>query len=470
MSAIEMIAPGKLKLAEDNVRQETGDVTDLAASMKSVGVLEPLLVTDDGLVVAGSRRLAAAKKARLKEVPVIRRAYSDQERLEVMIVENLQREDLSPVEEAGGFKRLTDLGLNQRDVAAKVGCSQTHVARRLALLELPDKVQKQVAEGKVSYADAHELGKVRNDPKLVEKLAKAAADGGSRSVSSQVEEELSRRKKEKEHAAVIAKLEKAGEKIVPVQSDAYGYSTTLPDGHARVLAETWSDSDVRMDPKKHAKLACHGVAVNPRTLAVIEVCTDPTQHPSRKDEMKAEQKKVADKRAKEKESFDAMTERRRDFIRSEIKGRVNKEALLELCLLALTTDSSYYGGGRDEDELAVDLLGIELDPPLDESVEDPAYEALQEKIASDKLRALYAIAAARMEADLSPFGHWDRPYFAWLELRGYEPSKDEAARIKDEDVEPFEQVKGVKAADVKPAAEPETDPEADDSEPEEDAA
>jgi ParB/RepB/Spo0J family partition protein len=452
MTAIEMIAVGKLRLADDNIRQETGDVAELAASMKSVGVLEPLLVTDDGLVVAGSRRLAAAKKARLKEVPAIRRAYSDQERLEVMIVENLQREDLSPLEEADGFRRLIELGLNQRDVAAKVGCSQTHIARRVALLALPAKVQSQVAEGKVSFADAHELGKVKNDPKLVEKLAKSAADGGMRSVSSQVQEELASRERAKELAAVVAKLEKKGEKVVEVKSDTYGYNTSLPAGHARVLGETYSTSDVRMDPKKHAKLDCHAVAVNPRTMAVVEVCTDPKQHPSRKDEMAAQQKKAEAKRAKEAEAYDAMTERRRDFLRSEIKGRVNKEALLELCLLALTTDPSYYGD-RDTDELACGLLGIELDPHLDDAVSDPAYEALREKIASDKLRALYAIAAARMEADLSPFGHWDRAYFGWLEARGYQPSKDEQERIDDKDVEPFEQVKGVTPANGDAATE-----------------
>jgi len=287
--AIEEVAVGRLKVADDNVRMDVGDVSELAASIKAGGVLQPLLVREgDYLVVAGARRLAAAKKAGLKEVPVIARAFTEQERLEVMIVENLQREDLTPMEEARAFQRLVELELTQRQIAERVGCSQGKVAKRLALLALPEPVQKQVDSGGITLPDAAELAKVKDDPKLVAKLAKGNKNGYGRSISQKVEEELADRQRVKKHAAAVAALKKKGVNVVDAKTDSYGYQLTLPDGTAEVKAQVYGNTKaVEMDPKKHAKMECHAVALNPRTLAEIEVCTNPKAHPSKADELKA---------------------------------------------------------------------------------------------------------------------------------------------------------------------------------------
>src|SRR4051812_28031558 len=134
----ELVEIDRLVGAADNLRRNVGNVTELAASIRSIGVLEPLLVTpavDGFAVVAGHRRLAAARKAGLEVVPCVVREMSEVERVIAMVVENEQRSDLSPIESAEGYFRLIDMGITQKELAKKVGRSAKHVASRLALLE-----------------------------------------------------------------------------------------------------------------------------------------------------------------------------------------------------------------------------------------------------------------------------------------------------------------------------------------------
>jgi ParB family chromosome partitioning protein len=117
-------------------------VEDLAASIREQGILQPLLVLPDGHVVAGHRRLAASQIAGLAEVPVIERDLSEREQLAIMLVENLQREDLSPLQEARAYARLKDMGLTQADVARTVGVPGHRVQSRLQILKLCPEVQE----------------------------------------------------------------------------------------------------------------------------------------------------------------------------------------------------------------------------------------------------------------------------------------------------------------------------------------
>lgn len=121
----ELVEIDRLVGAADNLRRNV-NVTELAASIRSIGVLEPLLVTpavDGFAVVAGHRRLAAARKAGLEVVPCVVREMSEVERVIAMVVENEQRSDLSPIESAEGYFRLIDMGITQKELAKKVGRS-----------------------------------------------------------------------------------------------------------------------------------------------------------------------------------------------------------------------------------------------------------------------------------------------------------------------------------------------------------
>ncbi len=164
---VRMLEVAHLRVSRLNPRRDVGDVTELAASIRRVGVLAPLLVTPDGaggyLVLAGQRRLAAARKAGLAKVPAIVRRMGEREREIAMLIENVQRVDLSPLEIATVYARLMKLhGLNQREVAEVCGMSQTHVSHHLALLNLPKALVGQVHRGEVSLAEALGIGAHRD--------------------------------------------------------------------------------------------------------------------------------------------------------------------------------------------------------------------------------------------------------------------------------------------------------------------
>lgn len=133
---------------------------ELTASIKEHGILQPLVVTpalESGVhtLIAGERRFRAATLLGLKRVPVIVRDVKEQQHLEMSIVENVQRADLNPIEEALAYRRLmNEFNLTQEQVGVRVGKSRPGVANTLRLLELPDEVQSAVAEGKISSGHA----------------------------------------------------------------------------------------------------------------------------------------------------------------------------------------------------------------------------------------------------------------------------------------------------------------------------
>ena len=134
---------------------------ELAESIKTFGLLQPILVQKrDGYyeIIAGERRWRAALKAGLKEIPVIIRDYTEKEILELSLVENIQRENLNPIEEARAYKRLMDeFGLSQEEVAQRVSKSRSAVANSLRLLKLEENVQKMVIDGQISMGHARAL-------------------------------------------------------------------------------------------------------------------------------------------------------------------------------------------------------------------------------------------------------------------------------------------------------------------------
>ncbi len=137
---------------------------DLAASIREKGIIQPLIVrpkpgTDDEFeIVAGERRWRAAQMAKLHEIPVLVRAFDDTEVLEIAIIENIQRADLNPVEEAAGFQQLMEkFGHTQEKLAEVLGKSRSHIANAVRLLVLPDEVQGYLREGKLSSGHARAL-------------------------------------------------------------------------------------------------------------------------------------------------------------------------------------------------------------------------------------------------------------------------------------------------------------------------
>jgi len=147
------------------------DLEELAASIKEHGILQPLVVVekDEGRgyeLVAGERRLRASKIAGLKVVPAIVRDYGELERLELALIENIQRSDLNPIEEASAYQKLNDnFGLTHDQIAKRMGKSRPVISNAIRLLGLPDEIQKALAEGKITEGHAKILMELKDDEK-----------------------------------------------------------------------------------------------------------------------------------------------------------------------------------------------------------------------------------------------------------------------------------------------------------------
>ena len=152
---------------------------ELADSIKQYGIVEPLIVQDRKThyeIIAGERRWRAAKLAGLKEVPVIVRNYTEQEIVEISLIENIQREDLNPIEEAQAYKRLlTEFHLKQDEVAERVSKSRTAVTNSMRLLKLCDEVQQMIIDDMITTGHARALISIE-DPEQQYTIAQKVFD------------------------------------------------------------------------------------------------------------------------------------------------------------------------------------------------------------------------------------------------------------------------------------------------------
>jgi ParB family transcriptional regulator, chromosome partitioning protein len=173
---VELLHPGRYQ------PRRNFDADNLAALVESIraqGILQPLLVRphpdlpDQYEIVAGERRWRAAQAAQLHEVPVVLRELGDREALEIAIVENVQRQDLSPLEEAEGYRRLLEeFAHTQEDLARAVGKSRSHIANMLRLLSLPPDVRQLLEEGKLTAGHARALLGVEDAAELAKEIVR----------------------------------------------------------------------------------------------------------------------------------------------------------------------------------------------------------------------------------------------------------------------------------------------------------
>ncbi|MBN8529408.1 MAG: ParB/RepB/Spo0J family partition protein [Caulobacterales bacterium] len=176
LAPIESLKPNPDQPRKAFAREE---LEELAASIRDKGVLQPILVRpqpgEDGVwqIIAGERRWRAAQQARLTQVPIVVREMDDREVLEVAIIENVQRADLNPVEEAQAYGLLMErFGRTQDALAGVVGKSRSHVANTIRLLQLPEAVLEHVSDGRLSAGHARALITARDPSALAEAVLK----------------------------------------------------------------------------------------------------------------------------------------------------------------------------------------------------------------------------------------------------------------------------------------------------------
>jgi ParB family transcriptional regulator, chromosome partitioning protein len=226
---------------------EHANLEALAASITDHGVLQPILVTEtlDGYrIVAGERRVQAARLAGLERIPAVIRQLADLEQLELALVENVQREDLNPIEEANAFRQLhEEFGLTQDEIARQVGRARTTITNTLRLLELDEGVQAAVADGRLSEGHARALVGLPVVQQL--QLVAAIVDSG---LSVRQAEELARRLREP-RPAVAATIRPSDPDLDRVEEDlrnALGTKVSVARGRkgGRIVIEYYNDEDL----------------------------------------------------------------------------------------------------------------------------------------------------------------------------------------------------------------------------------
>ena len=207
-------------------------ISDLSESIRMHGMIQPIIVrpaaSGEGYeIVAGERRWRAARGADLRKVPCLVRNLTDRENMLISIIENMQREDLNPIEEALAFHEMAEsYQLTQAEIAQSVGKSRPYVANAVRLLKLPDSVQNLVKEGRLSGAHARTIAGVE-DTELQTELAEMAKDGAVsvRTLEKIAAEAAGNRKKKKRRPAAKKP------EIVAIESelkDVFGTRVTLP--------------------------------------------------------------------------------------------------------------------------------------------------------------------------------------------------------------------------------------------------
>ena len=190
-AAIEMKEDGSMwldpALLKPNPKQpriefNQKQLDELCESIKVNGILQPIIIEDAGdgsfYIIAGERRTRAAKMAGLTKVPVQLRKFDEQQKLEMALIENIQRADLNPIEEATAYYNLIQMGdLNQEEVAKRVGKARATVANAIRLLKLPEDIQHALVNGQITSGHARALLMVKNDADMRVMFAKILGSG-----------------------------------------------------------------------------------------------------------------------------------------------------------------------------------------------------------------------------------------------------------------------------------------------------
>ena len=154
-------------------------IKELAESIRNIGLIQPVVVTQSGekyRLIVGERRLRAAKIAGLKEIPAFVKDYSEDKALEIALIENIQREDLNPIEEATAYKIILDREqITQENLSERIGKSRSYIANMVRLLDLPDEVQEHVSRGTISVGQAKAVLSL-SDAGAMEKLVSRILD------------------------------------------------------------------------------------------------------------------------------------------------------------------------------------------------------------------------------------------------------------------------------------------------------
>lgn len=432
---------GALHPHPQNPRKDLGDLTELANSIRAKGVLQNLTVvplvdvdpdatidTGDGhyTVIFGNRRLAAAALAGLEKVPCVIAHMDEKAQVQTMLLENMQRSDLTVYEQAQGFQLMMDLGATVEEIAQQTGFSESTVRRRVKLTELDQGTLKDVATRQISMGDLDQLAKIENIRVRNKVLQDIGTNNFNHSFNQAMNEQLVR----KNRPAVKQWLKKIGAIAIP-EKDRYSNKYDTYQGCPYyVFLVSWDEEKLPKRWKEPVYYVLDGDSL--RLLAKAK---------------KAKPKKVSPAEKARKEAIDAAWKAldaaaktaydlRREFIAGVAMGKKNRESILTGAVYAALL-AAVDGNWMERSEVAA-ALGEDL-TDFHQRMEK-AWAAYAKVSPKDMAKLVYAFFhdGARVPC-LATGGRWEFPVFArsvkleilynWLGELGYVVSDEETALL-----------------------------------------
>lgn len=318
---IQEIELSKLKIHPKNVRKSYRGIDELAESIKVKGILQNLTVVPDPdeegtyFVVIGNRRLTAARKAGIKTAPCFVTEMSEKDQASAMLMENMQRDDLTIYEQAQGFQMVLDLGETEEGLAEKTGFSKTTIRRRLNIAKLDQEaLQEKEAEGEfqLSLSDLYELEKIKSVEKRNEILKGAR---NSREITSNVQRIISEEKQKDVEKKILSLLKKAGIEEAPEKAKMEIYTSKWETVKTYSMR---SDAPKKLDIQKEEKETLYYLKYYSEVKVIRKA-------KKQKRELTPEEKRRAERDSRKKRvraMAKEMAACRRDFILDIIAGKI----------------------------------------------------------------------------------------------------------------------------------------------------
>ena len=428
MAEIQNISIELVKVHPNNVRKTYNDIEELAESIKAKGILQNLTVVPDPqepgkyLTVIGNRRLTAARMAGLETVPCIVSDMDEKEQTSVMLLENIQRSDLTVYEQAQGFQMMLDLGETEDTIAEKTGFSKKTVRHRLNIAKLDSKtlMEKERQDGyQLSLTDLYELEKIK-DVKTRDKILKDSTDSrdlARRAINAQKEQ-----KRQENMKLYVAMMKKLGLKKAPKEADSEFYTDKW---------ERMKDYSLDKEPPKTIKFEDNGEPMfyleRYGTLYVIrkkkkeKKALTPAQEAERQNKRNKKQIKAILKEA---------ANTRKAFIEGILSGRIKKVTNEEKVVAELFEQMMSWETFTGHNTLKEFFLGDKCYNAQNEDVE--AAEKKMEGL-SVLHKLLCMVSAMVADADLVDWnytystgkGEKTKAFYKVLELYGFQYPNDE---------------------------------------------
>lgn len=433
MTELTYLSVDKLHPHPDNPRKDLGDLTELTDSIKANGVFQNLTVVPEGdgyTIIIGHRRCAAAKAAGLTEVPCIVTEMSEREQLQTMLLENMQRSDLTVYEQAQGFQLMLDMGIGVDEIAEKSGFSATTVRRRVKLLELDKDKFKKSEERGVSLFEYMELDKLKSPERKNAMLDFIGTENFKFKLKQAVEEEKDEERKEQWAELLSA--------FATQVDNCSGY---------RVVKSTYVNSKVEMDRPADADIVEYFFIIEKYGYIALMVKDEPREGTPEDAAKKQEEQRKQELKAANEKALSAATARAYD-LRAEFVANVQNSVVKKnlASIVALWAYSEYWGNTKwlteEEIQRATGVSAVEQESDDDDGDASFTLEAVTEAISKTPEKALLQLIYESI-GDGKSNGYWksywnsytmqhddneklDRIYALLVKL-GYEMSDDEKA-------------------------------------------